>query len=58
MLSQMPVLGTIFFARVGQPSSHAYFAAAKVAFGITAGLYFLMLLLGGLLPKHAQQAHG
>jgi MFS family permease len=51
-------LGTLFFARVGLPSIHSYFAAAELVFGIVAGLYFLTLLLVGLLPKHAQQAHG
>jgi len=50
-------LGTVFFARVGHPSVRSYFAAAELVFGITAGLYFLTLLLVGLLPKHAQQAH-
>jgi len=50
-------LGTVFFARVGQPSAGSYFAAAELVFGITAGLYVLTLLLVGLLPKHAQQAH-
>jgi EmrB/QacA subfamily drug resistance transporter len=51
-------IGTVFFARVGLPSIHSYFAAAELVFGIVAGLYFLTLLLVGLLPKHAQQAHG
>ena len=51
-------LGTVFFTRVGHPSVHSYFAAAELVFGIAAGLYFLTLLLVGLLPKHAQQAHG
>jgi len=51
-------LGTVFFARVGHPSVHSYFAAAELVFGIIAGLYFLTLLLVGLLPRHAQQAHG
>ena len=32
--------------------------AAELVFSIAAGLYFLTLLLVGLLPKHAQQAHG
>jgi len=50
-------LGTVFFARVGQPSAGSCFAAAELVFGITAGLYVLTLLLVGLLPKHAQQAH-
>ncbi len=51
-------LGTVFFARVGHPSVHSYLAAAELVFGIAAGLNFLTLLLVGLLPKHAQQAHG
>ena len=51
-------LGTVFFARAGHPSVHSYFAAAGLVFGISAGLYFLTLLLVSLLPKHAQQAHG
>ena len=48
-------LGTVFFARVGHPSGHSYFAAAKLIIGIAAGLYFLTLLLVGLLPKHIGQ---
>src|ERR1700730_16685325 len=51
-------LGTVFFARVGHPTAGSYLAAAELVFGITAGLYVLTLLLVGLLPKHAQQAHG
>jgi EmrB/QacA subfamily drug resistance transporter len=51
-------LGTVFFTRVGHQSVHSYFAAAELLFGIIAGLYFLTLLLVGLLPRHAQQAHG
>ena len=51
-------LGTVFFARVGHPTTGSYFAAAGLVFGIAAGLYFLTLLLVSLLPKHAQQAHG
>jgi EmrB/QacA subfamily drug resistance transporter len=51
-------LGTVFFARVGHPSPHSYLAAAQLVFGVTAGLGFLTLLLVGLLPRHAQQAHG
>ncbi|WP_329457188.1 DHA2 family efflux MFS transporter permease subunit [Streptomyces sp. NBC_01497] len=51
-------LGTVFFTRVGHASVHSYLAAAELVFGITAGLGFLTLLLVGLLPKHAQQAHG
>lgn len=51
-------LGTVFFARAGDLSVHSCFAAAELVFGIAAGLSFLTLLLVGLLPKHAQQAHG
>ncbi|WP_377270083.1 DHA2 family efflux MFS transporter permease subunit [Peterkaempfera sp. SMS 1(5)a] len=51
-------LGTVFLARVGHPSLHSYLAAAELVFGIAAGLNVLTLLLVGLLPKHAQQAHG
>jgi len=51
-------LGTVFFARAGHPSVHSYFAAAELVFAIAAGLYVLTLLLVGLLPKHAQRAHG
>jgi len=51
-------LGTVFFAWVGHPSVHSYFAAAELVLGIAAGLNLLTLLLVGLLPKHAQQAHG
>ncbi|WP_392671878.1 DHA2 family efflux MFS transporter permease subunit [Streptomyces sp. LN785] len=51
-------IGTVFFARVGHPSVHSYLTAAELVFGIAAGLNLLTLLLVGLLPKHAQQAHG
>ncbi|MBO4255513.1 MFS transporter [Streptomyces griseorubiginosus] len=51
-------LGTVFFARVGHPSAGSYLAAAELVFGIAAGLNLLTLLLVGLLPRHAQQAHG
>ena len=51
-------LGTVFFARVGHPTTGSYFAAAELVFGIAAGLYVLTLLLVGLLPRHAQQPHG
>ena len=51
-------LGTVFFARVGHPSADSYLAAAELVFGIAAGLNLLTLLLVGLLPRHAQQAHG
>jgi hypothetical protein len=49
-------LGTVFFARVGHPTAGSYFAAAELVFGIAAGLYFLTLLLVGLLPRHAATA--
>lgn len=48
-------LGTVFFARVGQPSTPSYVAAAGLVFGICAGIYVLALLLAGLLPKRSQQ---
>jgi hypothetical protein len=51
-------LGTVFFARVGHPTAGSYFGAAELVFAIVAGLDLLTLLLVGLLPKHAQQAHG
>lgn len=51
-------LGTVFFARAGQLSGQSCLAAAELVFGIAAGLGLLTLLLVGLLPKHAQQAHG
>ena len=51
-------LGTVFFARVGHPTVHSYFAAAELVFAIVAGLDLLTLLLVGLLPRHAQQSHG
>jgi MFS family permease len=50
-------LGTVFFARAGHPSAHSYRSAAELVFAITAGLNVLTLLLVGLLPRHAQQAH-
>jgi EmrB/QacA subfamily drug resistance transporter len=43
-------LGTVFFARVGQPATSSYFAAAELVFGICAGLNVLVLLLVRLLP--------
>jgi EmrB/QacA subfamily drug resistance transporter len=49
-------LGTVFFARVGQPSAPSYLAAAELLFGICAGVYVLALVLVGLLPKHSQHA--
>jgi EmrB/QacA subfamily drug resistance transporter len=51
-------LGTVFFARAGHPTAGSYLAAAELVFAIVAGLDLLTLLLVGLLPKHAQQAHG
>src|ERR1700761_6550971 len=51
-------LGTVFFARVGHPTVHSYFAAAELVFAIVAGLDLLTLLLVGLLPRHTEQGHG
>lgn len=51
-------LGTVFLARVGHPSTHSYLSAAELVFGITAALDLLTLSLVGLLPRHAQSAHG
>ncbi|WP_232792404.1 DHA2 family efflux MFS transporter permease subunit [Actinacidiphila yeochonensis] len=51
-------LGTVFLSRVGHPSVHSELAAAELVFGIAAGLNLLTLPLVGLLPRHAQQAHG
>jgi EmrB/QacA subfamily drug resistance transporter len=51
-------LGTVFLARAGHPSVQSHLAAAELVFGIAAGLNLLTLLLVGLLPRHAQQAHG
>ncbi|WP_216858264.1 MFS transporter [Actinomadura verrucosospora] len=51
-------LGTVFFARAGHLSVHSSLAAAELVFGIAAGLNVLTLLLVGLLPRHAQPAHG
>ena len=48
-------LGTVFFARVGQPAAPSYFAAAELVFAISAGIYAAVLLLVGLLPTHSQQ---
>ena len=49
-------LGTVFFARVGEPSTPSYFAAAELVFGICAVIYLLSLLLVGLLPRNSQVA--
>jgi EmrB/QacA subfamily drug resistance transporter len=51
-------LGTVFLARAGQQSTGSHLAAAELVFAATAGLNVLTLLLVGLLPRHAQQAHG
>lgn len=51
-------LGTVFYARVGHPTAHSWFTAAELVFGIAAALNLLTFLLVGLLPRHAQQAHG
>lgn len=48
-------LGTVFFARVGPPSAATYICAAKLVFGLCAGVYVLVLLLVRFLPKHAQR---
>ncbi|MEV6903246.1 MFS transporter [Amycolatopsis sp. NPDC051372] len=48
-------LGTVFFARVGQPSPANYVCAAELVFGLCAGIYVLVLLLVRFLPKHAQR---
>jgi EmrB/QacA subfamily drug resistance transporter len=49
-------LGTVFFARAGQPSPASSLAAAELVFGLCAGVCLLSLALVGLLPKHAQPA--
>jgi MFS family permease len=49
-------LGTVFFARVGEPSTRSWFAAAELVLAICAGVYLLVFVLVGLLPKHSQQA--
>ncbi|MFI5731843.1 DHA2 family efflux MFS transporter permease subunit [Kribbella sp. NPDC051587] len=49
-------LGTVFFSRVGQPSTHSYFAAAQLVMAICAALYLMALVLVWLLPKKSQQA--
>jgi EmrB/QacA subfamily drug resistance transporter len=51
-------LGSVFFARVGQPSTRSYFAAAELVFGICAGVYVLVLVLVGLLPQRASEPGG
>jgi hypothetical protein len=44
----------VFFTRLGQPSTPSYFAASDLVFGICAGVYVLVLLLVGLLPKRSR----
>jgi EmrB/QacA subfamily drug resistance transporter len=45
-------LGTVFFARVGQPASaSSHVAATELVFGISAGAYLGALLLVRFLPK-------
>ncbi|MEU4667584.1 MFS transporter [Amycolatopsis sp. NPDC023774] len=48
-------LGTVFFARVEQPSPASYLYAAELVFGLCAGVCALMLVLVRFLPKHAQR---
>ncbi|MEU9098847.1 DHA2 family efflux MFS transporter permease subunit [Streptomyces sp. NPDC048361] len=50
-------IGTVFFSHAARGTTHSYLTAAQLVFGICAGMYVLTLLLVGLLPKHAQQAH-
>ncbi|MYS80002.1 DHA2 family efflux MFS transporter permease subunit [Embleya scabrispora] len=50
-------LGTVFFAGAAPGTTHSYFHAAELVFGLCAALYLLTLLLVGRLPKHSQQAH-
>ncbi|MFD7921407.1 MFS transporter [Streptomyces sp. NPDC059740] len=52
-------LGTLFLAHAGHhPSPRSRLDAAELVFALVAGLNLLTLLLVGLLPRHAQQAHG
>ncbi|UWE07751.1 MFS transporter [Actinacidiphila bryophytorum] len=54
-------LGTVFFSRAAHApahSPHSYLAAAQLVFAVTAALNAVTLLLVGLLPRHAQAAHG
>ncbi|MFF3111175.1 DHA2 family efflux MFS transporter permease subunit [Kitasatospora sp. NPDC057904] len=51
-------LGTVFFARAGHGSPHSSIDAAELVLAITAGLNLIVFALVGLLPRHAQQAHG
>ncbi|MBV2357826.1 DHA2 family efflux MFS transporter permease subunit [Streptomyces sp. J2-1] len=48
-------LGTLFFTHTAHGS---YAGAAETVFAVTAGLNLVTLLLVGLLPRHAQRAHG
>ncbi|QXJ19751.1 DHA2 family efflux MFS transporter permease subunit [Actinomadura graeca] len=48
-------LGTAFFARAGHGG---LFDAGGLVMAVAAALYLATFLLVGLLPKHAQQAHG
>jgi EmrB/QacA subfamily drug resistance transporter len=50
-------LGTTFFARVGHGGTTSYLAAGELVTAVTAALFMITLLLVGLLPEHAQQAH-
>ncbi|KOG85185.1 hypothetical protein ADK38_38090 [Streptomyces varsoviensis] len=43
-------LGTAFFARVGRPSTHSYFAAAKLVFAVCAALTFSPCCLSPSCP--------
>ncbi|POX58462.1 MFS transporter [Streptomyces sp. Ru62] len=51
-------LGTVFLARAGHPSVPSCLAAAELVFALAAGIDVLTILLVGLLPEHAQRAHG
>ncbi|SEP03182.1 drug resistance transporter, EmrB/QacA subfamily [Actinacidiphila rubida] len=52
-------LGTVFLTRAGHhPTPHSSLAAAEFVLATTAALNLVTLLLVGLLPKHAQNAHG
>ncbi|WP_245796242.1 DHA2 family efflux MFS transporter permease subunit [Actinacidiphila alni] len=52
-------LGTVFFARAGHhPSLPTYLSATTLVIAVAAAINLLTLLLVGLLPKHAQNAHG
>ncbi|WP_276208098.1 MFS transporter [Streptomyces mangrovisoli] len=51
-------LGTVFYSRAGHLTPASGVAAAELVLALAAGLNLLTLLLVGLLPRHAQQAHG